>query len=150
MKKFLCYDTNDAASGRINVDSRGMLKPNSTVPSTNGAPYQQLVTDGEGNAKWATVNSVIYRGSDGELSVDEYMEIDGYPASIENMMSYGSILLIDDVNNGAIAPCISAVNSGHGYYILTFMLVGESSTKLIKIKVVGGNLVYGEISIIES
>ena len=27
MRKFLCYDTNDAASGKINVDSRGMLKP---------------------------------------------------------------------------------------------------------------------------
>lgn len=52
MKKFLCYDTNDAASGKINVDSRGMLKPNSTVPSTNGAAYQQLVTDGDGNTKW--------------------------------------------------------------------------------------------------
>ena len=52
MKKFLCYDTNDAASGKINVDSRGMLKPNSTVPSTNGASYQQLVTDGEGGVKW--------------------------------------------------------------------------------------------------
>ena len=52
MKKFLCYDTNDAASGKINVDSRGMLKPNSTVPSTNGTAYQYLVTDGEGNVKW--------------------------------------------------------------------------------------------------
>ena len=52
MKKFLCYDTNDAASGKINVDSRGMLKPNSTVPSTNGAPHQQLATDGDGNVKW--------------------------------------------------------------------------------------------------
>ena len=29
MKKFLCYDTNDAASGKIDVDSRGMLKPTS-------------------------------------------------------------------------------------------------------------------------
>ena len=27
MRKFLCYDTNDAASGKINVDNRGMLKP---------------------------------------------------------------------------------------------------------------------------
>ena len=27
MKKFLCYDTNDASSGKINVDSRGMLTP---------------------------------------------------------------------------------------------------------------------------
>ena len=52
MKKFLCYDTNDAASGKINVDSRGVLKPNSTVPSTNGAAYKQLVTDGNGNTKW--------------------------------------------------------------------------------------------------
>ena len=52
MKKFLCYDTNDAASGKINVSPNGVLRPNSTVPSTNGASYQQLVTDGEGNAKW--------------------------------------------------------------------------------------------------
>ena len=51
MKKFLCYDTNDAASGKIEVDNRGMLKPNSTVPS-GSTPYQQLVTDGNGNAKW--------------------------------------------------------------------------------------------------
>ena len=52
MKKFLCYDTNDAASGRVNVDSRGVLRPNSTVPSTNGTPYQQLVTDSKGGVKW--------------------------------------------------------------------------------------------------
>ena len=51
MKKFLCYDTNDAASGKIEVDSRGVLKPNSTVPS-GSAPYKQLVTDGNGNTKW--------------------------------------------------------------------------------------------------
>ena len=52
MKKFLCYDTNDAASGKINVSANGVLKPNSTVPSTNGASYQQLVTDGKGGVKW--------------------------------------------------------------------------------------------------
>ena len=51
MKKFLCYDTNDAASGKINVDSRGMLKPNSTVPS-GSTPYHQLVTDGDGSTQW--------------------------------------------------------------------------------------------------
>lgn len=61
MKKFLCYDTNDAASGKINVDSRGMLKPNSTVPSTNGASYQQLVTDSDGNTKWE--DRLAYEGS---------------------------------------------------------------------------------------
>ena len=52
MRKFLCYDTNDAASGKINVNSNGVLSPNATVPSTNGTAYQQLVTDGEGNVKW--------------------------------------------------------------------------------------------------
>ena len=52
MKKFLCYDTNDAASGKINVSTNGVLSPNATVPSTNGATNQQLVTDGDGNVKW--------------------------------------------------------------------------------------------------
>ena len=61
MKKFLCYDTNDAASGKINVDSRGMLKPNSTVPSTNGAAYQQLVTNSNGNVQWE--DRLAYEGS---------------------------------------------------------------------------------------
>ena len=51
MKKFLCYDTNDVANGKIDVDSRGVLKPNSTVPS-GGEPYQQLVIDETGNVKW--------------------------------------------------------------------------------------------------
>ena len=52
MKKFLCYDTNDAASGKIGVNNNGVLSPNATVPSTDGSVYQQLVTDGEGNTKW--------------------------------------------------------------------------------------------------
>ena len=52
MKRFLCYDTNDAASGKIDVNSNGVLSPNATVPSTNGTAYQQLVTDGESKVKW--------------------------------------------------------------------------------------------------
>ena len=70
MKKFLCYDTNDAASGKINVDNRGMLKPNSTVPS-GSTPYQQLVTDGDGSTQWedrlayvATQEQVIFSQED--------------------------------------------------------------------------------------
>ena len=61
MKKFLCYDTNDVASEKINVSANGVLKPNSTVPSTNGAVYQQLVTDGEGGVKWE--DRLAYEGS---------------------------------------------------------------------------------------
>ena len=52
MRKFLCYDTNDAASGKISVSTNGVLSPNATVPSTNGAANQYLVTDSNGNAKW--------------------------------------------------------------------------------------------------
>ena len=56
MKKFLCYDTNDVASGKINVDSRGVLKSvGSSIPSTDSAPFQQLVTDGNGEVKWGTL-----------------------------------------------------------------------------------------------
>ena len=130
-------------SDTLGVDENGKLGVN------GGEPYKSLVTDGEGNAKWATVNSVIYRGSDGELSVDKCMEIDGYPASIGNMMEYGSILLVDDVK-GVTAPCVSAFNSGLGYFILTFVFVDESSTTYIKIKAVGSSLEDGKISIIAS
>ena len=66
MKKFLCYDTNDIASGKINVDNRGVLKPNSTVPS-GSAPYQYLVTDGNGNTKWE--DRLAYEGGS-RLAVD--------------------------------------------------------------------------------
>lgn len=119
------------------------------LPS-GGTLYQRLVTDEDGNARWATVNSVIYRDSSGGLSVDSCMEeIDGSPAPIEGMMYHGSISLMDDVN-GVIAPCISAYSGGSGDYILTFMLVGESLQKTIKIKVVDGILADDKISIIES
>lgn len=41
MRKFLCYDTNDAASGKINVDNRGMLKPvDSELSDTSTNPVQ--------------------------------------------------------------------------------------------------------------
>ena len=118
------------------------------LPS-GGTLYQRLVTDENGNAKWATVNSVIHRDRSGKLSVEECMQIDGYPASIEDMMYFGSISLMDDVNR-VIAPCISAFNSGSGYYILTFMSIGESSPTTVKIKVVDGILADDKISIIES
>ena len=79
MKKFLCYDTNDAASGKINVDNRGMLKPNSTVPSTNGAANQQLVTDGNGNTKWEDRLAYEYtEWKDFTLSLGEGTEITGF------------------------------------------------------------------------
>ena len=52
MKKFLCYDTKDVVSGKLNVNSNGVINPNSTVPSTNGTANQYLVTDGDGNTQW--------------------------------------------------------------------------------------------------
>ena len=52
MKKFLCYDTKDVVSGKLNVNSNGVINPNSTVPSTNGTANQYLVIDGDGNVRW--------------------------------------------------------------------------------------------------
>ena len=37
MKKFLCYDTEQAARGEINVDSRGMLKKFKITVDDSGA-----------------------------------------------------------------------------------------------------------------
>ena len=70
MKKFLCYDTNDAASGRVNVDSRGVLRPDSTVPVTNGSTNQYLVTDGDGKVKWE--DRLAYSESRVCVSAPEY------------------------------------------------------------------------------
>lgn len=126
----------------LNVSGGGGL------PS-GGTPYQRLVTDENGNAKWATVNSVIYRDSSGGLSIESCMEkTDGSPALIEDMICYGSISLVDSVND-VIAPCISAFNSGSGYCILTFMCMGGPSQNTVKIKVVDGILADDKISIIE-
>ena len=44
MKRFLCYDTEQAARGKINVDSRGMLKPvDSELSDTSENPVQNKV-----------------------------------------------------------------------------------------------------------
>ena len=136
----------------FSLDENGVLSVSGgggggSLPS-GGTPYQQLMTDGNGNAKWTTVNSVIYRDSSGNLSVDQCMEIDGSPAPIEDMMWYGSISFVDDVNK-VISPCINAFNSGSGYYILTFMSSDGSLLTPIKIKVVGDTLADDKISILE-
>lgn len=80
MRKFLCYDTNDAASGKINVSPNGVLRPNSTVPATNGSAYQQLVTDGSGNTKWEDRLAYDYtEWKDFTLSLSENgLEITGF------------------------------------------------------------------------
>ena len=60
MKKFLCYDTNDAASGKINVSVNGILKPD-VVFYVNA----HILVDADGNhitykqAKEAGLNCVI-------------------------------------------------------------------------------------------
>lgn len=60
MRKFLCYDTNDAASGKINVSANGVLKPD-VVFYVN----VNTLVDADGNhityeqAKEAGLNCVI-------------------------------------------------------------------------------------------
>ena len=116
MKKFLCYDTNDAASGRVNVSANGVLKPNSTVPSTNGSAYQQLVTDGTGGVKWE--DRLAYEGSRVAASTgsdtrlvkvaDEVPSWASVDVSTKVWMSNGSSLTTTpednmDFGNGSIA-----------------------------------------------
>ena len=60
MKKFLCYDTNDAASGKINVDNRGMLKPvDSELSDTSTNPVQNKVIKSALDALKTYVDSAI-------------------------------------------------------------------------------------------
>ena len=81
MRKFLCYDTNDAASGKIGVNSNGVLSPNATVPSTNGSAYQQLVTDGDVNVKWE--DKLAY------ADVVETDDITGMEVTVTSRLTYG-------------------------------------------------------------
>ena len=120
MKKFLCYDTNDAASGKIEVDNRGMLKPNSTVPS-GSAPYKQLVTDGTGTAKWE--DRLAYEGSRAVVSVgdgvqfvkvaDEVPSWASVDASTKVWMSNGSSLTVTPKDN---------TDCGNGSFAARFMV----------------------------
>ena len=103
MKKFLCYDTNDAASGKIEVDNRGMLKPNSTVPS-GSTPYQQLVTDGNGNTKWE--DCLAY--DDSKLVVDDGQDTQ-YVKVADEVPSWASVdspmkVWYSDGNNTTLGP----------------------------------------------
>lgn len=61
MKKFLCYDTEQAARGEINVDSRGMLKPVDSelneiilLSSTSGSSKKFKITVDDSGAISAT------------------------------------------------------------------------------------------------
>ena len=104
MKKFLCYDTNDATSGKINVDSRGMLNPNSTVPPTNGSTNQYLVTDGEGNTKWE--DRLAYGGNRIRVSTPESADASEY------------VKVSDDFPTGSydIGTRVYEIDSDEDYY----------------------------------
>ena len=111
MKKFLCYDTNDAASGKINVDNRGMLKPNSTVPSTNGAANQYLVTDEDGKVKWEDRLAYEVTGwKDFTISLGMGTEITGFtmpPVGDTVTVKVNGVESVETVKSGEI--------EGHSY-----------------------------------
>ena len=116
MKKFLCYDTNDAASGKIEVDSRGMLKPNSTVPSTNGAAYKQLVTDGTGNVNWAFMTlPVVFWTTDETSSTtiqcnQEYEQLRGHLNTHDFMILSGQLYIESSKTSFTMVECIQKTN----------------------------------------
>lgn len=60
-KRFLCYETDDADQGKVNVDNYGVLSKGATIPSLTGnSANKQLVTDGDGNVKWE--DRLCYKG----------------------------------------------------------------------------------------
>ena len=119
MKRFLCYDTNDAASGKISVNSNGVLSPNATVPSTNGTAYQQLVTDGEGNAKWEdrlgykrNADTILWSENDVLFSnYNHGIYSGGLDWSSDNPKNPGVDYLIVEFDDAVY----KLANRGHGY-----------------------------------
>ena len=136
MKKFLCYDTNDATSGKINVDSRGMLKPNSTVPS-GSTPYQQSVTDGDGNAKWedrlayvTTEEQVIFSQED--IAFTEQNGVYASDSMPITAISLGEKVLVDF--------------DGETYDCVAYKLDADSSSYAVQGSdhiLIGNGLLYG-------
>ena len=115
MKKFLCYDTNDAASGKINVDSRGILKPNSTVPSTNDSSYQQLVTDGNGNTKWE--DRLAYDDSKLVIDVGHGVQMVKVADEVPSWASIDAPIKVWDSNgNNATVPPEEYIDLGNGSF----------------------------------
>lgn len=112
MKKFLCYDTEQAARGEINVDSRGMLKPvDSELSDTSTNPVQNKAiksaldalsedkVNGIGIATIMAITQTEYNGlvTDGSLSETTlYIIVDdsssesggGSGGSTENLIPY--------------------------------------------------------------
>ena len=89
----------------LNVNDSGELSIN------GGTPYQQLVTDGNGNAKWEDRFRVVFkRGEDGNLIADKtFEEVFNADESGENVSgvlimgerSYANLLMsnaVDDVS----------------------------------------------------
>ena len=134
MKKFLCYDTNDAASGKINVDSRGMLKPNSTVPS-GSTPYQQLVTDGNGNTVWEDRLAYDFIVDDVDFFKEENISFDGEAIRqspfgelvighkytvVWDGVTYPDLVAFDDDGNTIIGSPYDSITEDLPFCIATF------------------------------
>ena len=130
MKKFLCYDTNDAASGKIGVNSNGVLKPNSTVPSTNGSSYQQLVTDGKGGVKWE--DRLAY--ADSRLSVDlgdgaKAVKVSDEVPSWVSMDAPMKVWVSDGTNDTATPEQYTDLGNGN-FSVVTVIFIMTDNSKI--------------------
>ena len=116
MKKFLCYDTNDAASGKINVDSRGVLKSAGSSVLSGGEPYQQLVTDGTGNVNWAFMTlPVIFWTTDETSSATiecnlEYEQLRGHLNTHDFLILSGQLYIKSSKTSFTMVECIQKTN----------------------------------------
>ncbi len=119
MKRFLCYDTNDAANGKIGVNNNGVLSPNATVPSTNGTAYQYLVTDGDGNTKWE--DRLAYESITEKILIDNVsVTVDRDSGASENVSCDWELIVGEKytVQDGDYVAAGVVAQEGNGYKFL--------------------------------
>ena len=86
MRKFLCYDTNDAASGKIDVDSRGMLKSTGSSAQADWNQNDETAADFVKNRPFYTgdpVETVVVEENTVTFSEDGGLYMARFPSTFE-------------------------------------------------------------------
>ena len=130
MKKFLCYDTNDVANGKIDVDSRGVLKSASSsaqadwnVMDSNDPAF--IKNKPFGMEKGKEIGSWYYDGTYTQDDQGRYVytfTTDTGDWSFELAASDETVeadIIIDDVTYESVRAHISSYSGGTDYNFIT-------------------------------
>ena len=158
MKRFLCYDTNDAASGKIDVDSRGMLKSTGSsaqadwnvTDSTDPAFIKNRpfgIVDGE---VVFSAENIVWSGTTGDYPYKATFNNEEFTGHYEDLMivvddtTYDSCI-IDYVSNSqglcltlSIPGCPIKVETVNMYTEVQTTITSKS-TDITSVKVINPN-----------